>query len=109
MGDGPGTGMNGARQRRGLALGVTLLLLALLGLSSAPGPARPILGPTTVAAATPSPSTAGGDLRSSGEGAGAAGNPGFALVAGLAVLGAGVLIAGATTLYVRMTERRDAG
>ncbi len=85
---------------------VVIVLVGLALLSGLPGEPAVGPGPVAAAAATATPSPVGGDLRSSGEGAGAAGNPGFALLAAFGVLGAGVLIAGATTLYVRFT--RDA-
>jgi hypothetical protein len=80
--------------RVGMGVGVTFaltLVLLILG-AAAPRPAR---------AASPSPSEpAAGDTRSSGEGAGIVGAP---LVAIGLVLAVGILAAGATLVYVRLT------
>jgi hypothetical protein len=58
-------------------------------------------------AASPSPGPAtGGDPRSSGQGPGLVGDPGFAL---LAVVAIGVASVVATLIYVRLTAREDRG
>lgn len=55
-------------------------------------------------AASPSPAAGGvGDTRSSGQGAGFAGQP---VLAAVAVVALGVATAGATMLYVRLTRAR---
>lgn len=54
-------------------------------------------------AASPSPGPLVGDPRSSGQGPGLVGNPGFAL---LAVVTIGLATVVATLVYVRMTARR---
>jgi len=59
----------------------------------------------TVLAASPSPDPAGGDPRSAGQGPGLVGDPGFAL---LAVVAIGILSVLATVAYVRLTARRGA-
>jgi hypothetical protein len=55
-------------------------------------------------AASPSPEPAVGDPRSSGQGPGLVGDPGFALLAVVAI-GAGTVAA--TLIYVRLTARKD--
>lgn len=60
----------------------------------------------TVLAASPSPEPAGGDPRSVGQGPGLVGDPGFAL---LAVVAIGLLSVLATVAYVRLTAGRDTG
>lgn len=55
-------------------------------------------------AASPSPQPAVGDPRSSGQGPGLVGDPGFAL---LAVVAIGVGTVAATLIYVRLTARND--
>jgi hypothetical protein len=55
-------------------------------------------------AASPSPEPAVGDPRSSGQGPGLVGDPGFALLAVVAI-GAGTVAA--TLVYVRLTARKD--
>jgi hypothetical protein len=83
--------VTGGRNRAGIRVGISLAF-ALLILGAATPPAR---------AATPSPSEpAAGDTRSSGEGAGFVGAPFVAV--GL-VLAVGLLAAGATLVYVRLT------
>lgn len=62
-----------------------------------------LLNGLTVLAASPSPDPAGGDPRSSGQGPGLVGDPGFAL---LAVVAIGLLSVLATVAYVRLTSRR---
>lgn len=62
-----------------------------------------------VLAATPSPSQFAADLRSSGQGAGAAGAPQAAIWATLAVIGLGVATAIVTLLAVRFTGGATAG
>jgi hypothetical protein len=58
-------------------------------------------------AASPSPGPAtGGDPRSSGQGPGLVGDPGFAL---LAVIAIGVASVVATLIYVRLTAREGGG
>jgi hypothetical protein len=56
-------------------------------------------------AASPSPGPVGGDPRSSGQGPGLVGDPGFAL---LAVVVIGLASVVATAVYVRLTARRGA-
>ena len=58
---------------------------------------------TTVFAASPSPAP-GGDPRSSGQGPGLVGDPGFALIA-VVVIGVGSVLA--TLAYVRLTPRKE--
>jgi hypothetical protein len=55
--------------------------------------------------ASPSPGPVGGDPRSSGQGPGLVGDPGFALIA-VVVIGLVSLLA--TAAYVRLTARRGA-
>jgi hypothetical protein len=62
------------------------------------------LGPQVVIAASPEPSAAGGDTRSPGEGPGLVGAP-FLAIAGIVALG--LLAAGATLLYLRLTGGSD--
>ena len=57
----------------------------------------------TVFAASPSPAP-GGDPRSSGQGPGLVGDPGFALIAVVAI-GVGSVLA--TLAYVRLTPRKE--
>jgi hypothetical protein len=59
----------------------------------------------TALAASPSPGPVGGDPRSSGQGPGLVGDPGFALIA-VVVIGLVSLLA--TAAYVRLTARRGA-
>jgi hypothetical protein len=59
----------------------------------------------SVLAASPSPEPAVGDPRSSGQGPGLVGDPGFAV---LAVVAIGVGTVAATLVYVRLTARNDA-
>jgi hypothetical protein len=88
-----------ARNRAGTRLGAGVTLaFALLILGAG--------APRSLRAATPSPSPsepAAGDTRSSGEGAGFVGAPFVAV--GL-VLAVGLLAAGATLVYVRLTAPR---
>lgn len=58
----------------------------------------------TALAASPSPAVVVGDPRSSGQGPGLVGDPGFALLAVLAI-GLGSMVA--TLAYVRLTARRS--
>lgn len=60
---------------------------------------------TSALAASPSPAPVSGDPRSSGQGPGLVGDPGFALIA-VVLIGVGSLLA--TALYVRLTARRGA-
>jgi hypothetical protein len=70
-------------------------MLVVLVLSLAVGPAM---------AASPAPGSGGvGDTRSSGQGAGFAGEP---ILAAVAVIALGVVTAGATTAIVRLTRAR---
>ena len=62
-----------------------------------------LLSGLTVMAASPSPDPAGGDPRSAGQGPGLVGDPGFAL---LAVVAIGLVSVVATVAYVRLTARR---
>lgn len=78
-----------------------MLLAATLiwAIALRPTAVRPVL------ADGPSPSPQVGDTRSSGEGAGAAGDPLGAVQALVVVLGLGLGAAGATVLYVRLSRR----
>ena len=58
-----------------------------------------------VLAASPSPGPVGGDPRSSGQGPGLVGDPGFALIAVVVI---GLVSVLATAAYVRLTARRGA-
>jgi hypothetical protein len=60
-----------------------------------------VAGPLVVLAASPEPSAPGGDTRSPGEGPGLVGAP-FLAVGGIVALG--LLAAGATLLYLRLTS-----
>lgn len=62
-----------------------------------------------VLAATPSPSQFAADLRSSGQGAGAAGAPQAAIWATVAVIGLGLATALITLLAIRLTGGRGDG
>ena len=62
------------------------------------------IGPAVALAASPEPSAAGGDTRSPGEGPGLVGEPFLAI---LGVVGLGLLTAGGTLLYVRLTSGPD--
>ena len=59
---------------------------------------------TITLAASPSPGTAGGDPRSSGQGPGLVGDPAFALLV-VVLIGLGSVVA--TLGYVRVTGKRD--
>jgi hypothetical protein len=61
-----------------------------------------VLGPQVALAASPEPSAPGGDTRSPGEGPGLVGAP---LLAVAGVVALGLLAAGATLLYLRLTTR----
>jgi hypothetical protein len=86
----------------------TLSAIAILAFgprtpTPAPGAIQGIvLGPHVVLAASPEPSAPGGDTRSPGEGPGLVGAP-FLAVGGVVALG--LLAAGATLLYLRLTSR----
>lgn len=85
-------GIGSTLTRRAVAVVLALGLLALL------------VAPTAAVAATPAPTEPGvGDTRSSGEGAGFVGEPLVAI--GLVVV-VGLAAAGATLVYVRLTEAR---
>ncbi len=72
-----------------------LLLAAALGFAVLAGP---------VAAASPAPGGGyAGDTRSSGQGAGFAGQP---ILVAVGVVALGIVTAGATTLYVRLARDR---
>jgi hypothetical protein len=92
--------------RRHLAA-ATLLAVAILtfgprNLTLVPGAIQALVpGPQVALAASPEPSAAGGDTRSPGEGPGLVGAP-FLAVAGVVALG--LLAAGATLLYLRLTN-----
>ena len=79
----------------GASTGVVALCLAtalLLGASPVP----------PVGAVTPSPEVvAGGDTRSEGEGAGLVGSP---VLVALGVVALGAVVAGATTLFLRLSR-----
>ena len=60
-----------------------------------------VVGPQVVLAASPEPSAPGGDTRSPGEGPGLVGAP-FLAVGGVVALG--LLAAGATLLFLRLTS-----
>jgi hypothetical protein len=62
-------------------------------------------GATSALAASPSPGVGVGDPRSSGQGPGLVGDPGFAV---LAVLAIGLGTVAVTLAWVRMTSKRDA-
>lgn len=79
------------------AAGACIVLAVLVALT-APG----------VLAATPSPSQFAADLRSSGQGAGAAGAPQAAIWATVAVIGLGLATALVTLVAIRLTSRRTA-
>jgi hypothetical protein len=91
-----------------LAFGPALLLaICLLGLGgsmavgASPSPAQPA-EPATTAQPTASPGIIGtGDPRSNGQGPGLVGSP-FAIALGVVLLG--VLSAGGTLLYLRLTR-----
>ena len=59
----------------------------------------------TALAASPSPGSVGGDPRSSGQGPGLVGDPGFALIAVVVI---GLVSVLATAAYLRLTARRGA-
>jgi hypothetical protein len=97
-------GGTGARlvARIAVATVCAIALLAFGSHGSTPGSgAWPglVAGPPAVAAASPEPSAPGGDTRSPGEGPGLVGAPFLAI---LAVVGLGLLAAGATLLYLRL-------
>jgi hypothetical protein len=78
-----------------------------LGAAAATGGLLWLVLTASVSAASPSPGPAtGGDPRSSGQGPGLVGDPGFAL---LAVIAIGVASVVATLIYVRLTSREDRG
>lgn len=93
--------------RRRRLVAATLLAVAILTfgprtLTLAPNSLpRVVAGPQVVLAASPEPSAPGGDTRSPGEGPGLVGAP-FLAMAG--VVGLGLLAAGATLLYLRLTS-----
>lgn len=77
-----------------------LLAVALIwAMALRPATVRPVLADGS------SPSPQVGDTRSSGEGAGVAGDPLGAVLALVVVLGLGLGAAGATVLYVRLSRR----
>ena len=89
------------RNRRLLVSSVLSALVMLL-LVAVPGPRAAGQSPTATAAPAPSGRVVGsGDPRSEGEGPGLVGSP--ALIA-LSVIGLGLLAAGGTVLYVRLTR-----
>ncbi len=102
--------MSARARRRSVTVRLALLLAAagLVWLLTSLGPlalgTSGPLGPDVALAAEPSPSAPGGDLRSSGEGAGAAGQPMGAVEATIAVLLLGLGTAAATMVYVRLTR-----
>jgi hypothetical protein len=61
------------------------------------------VGFANAAAASPSPALGAGDTRSSGQGAGLAGQP---VLVAVGVVALGLAAAGLTTLYVRVTRTR---
>jgi hypothetical protein len=94
------------RVRRAAAVRIAIATIGALALlawgSHVPldgGPWRLVGGPAVVAAASPEPSAPGGDTRSAGEGPGLVGAPFLAI---LAVLGLGLVTAGATVVYLRL-------
>lgn len=98
-------------RRAAVALGAAAILL--VALAAAPSPA--VVGAPALAA-SPAPASpqasaidsavASADLRSSGQGAGPAGNPMGAVWATIVVLLLGSGTAAATVAYVRVTDRR---
>jgi hypothetical protein len=82
--------MSGRHRTLAALLAAGLLVLALTGAALAASP-EPTVAP-------------GGDPRSAGEGPGLVGEPGLAIAAVLVI---GVVVAGATTLFVRLTRRTD--
>ena len=80
--------------------------VAIVGLSTIPGPHAGPLAASSVRAASPGASAASGDTRSTGEGPGLVGAP---LLAVLGVLGLGLATAFVTLLYVRLTGRPTDG
>lgn len=98
--------------RRAALAGAARLALATLGaialLAFGPHGAAPgsggwagiVAGPPVVTAASPEPSAPGGDTRSAGEGPGLVGAPFLAIVG---VIALGLVAAGATLLYLRLT------
>jgi purine-cytosine permease-like protein len=67
--------------------------------------ATAIVGAASALAASPSPGVGVGDPRSSGQGPGLVGDPGFAV---LAVVAIGLGTVAITLAWVRLTARRDA-
>jgi hypothetical protein len=93
----------GAAQAVGLTSGVALAAAAPANAASPPAGATSPPGATSPAASAgsvPASSALAGDTRSSGEGPGLVGTPALAIGAVLLV---GLLAAGATLLYVRLT------
>ena len=90
---------------RGRLVASSLLAVAILTFGprtlTHPGLPGIVAGPQVAFAASPEPSAPGGDTRSPGEGPGLVGAP-FLAVAG--VVGLGLLAAGATLLYLRLTS-----
>jgi hypothetical protein len=90
---GPTRHQAGATHRVEIARSLFLACLLVLGMLALPGAA---------AAASPAATAgqAGGDTRTPGEGAGLVGSP---ILVALGVIVLGVLVAGGTTVYVRLT------
>jgi hypothetical protein len=93
------------RRRRLLVATIVAIAILTFGpriLTPAPGAGQGIaVGPQVVLAASPEPSARGGDTRSPGEGPGLVGAP-FLAVGGVVALG--LLAAGATLLFLRLTS-----
>jgi uncharacterized membrane protein YphA (DoxX/SURF4 family) len=92
----------GRRERATVAAGLLAIGLACLAAALVIA-VVPLLLPAAVLGASPAPSVAPGDTRSSGEGPGLVGQP---LVIAFGVLVLGLVSAGAATLYARRTRRR---
>lgn len=84
---------------------IVLLAIAPRGVTPGSGDGlRFVTGPAIVAAASPEPSAPGGDTRSPGEGPGLVGAPFLAIVG---IMALGLVTAGGTLLYLRLTAGSD--
>jgi hypothetical protein len=91
-----------------LATLCAIAVLAIAPRGTTPGNGGPfgfVAGPPVAAAASPEPSAPGGDTRSVGEGPGLVGAPFLAIIG---ILALGLLAAGATVLYLRLTAGPNA-